>query len=707
MQTINLDTFEVEDKDDEEEGILEVIDLETGEVIEKPAPSFLLSSKPEAGDQSDPAIPLRPDVSGFKPMQSVNPDDQAFLRAFKQGSMNIGGGMLRGIGEVRRILGDEGADKFLQDLEISQNMEQKKTDIITADEPVQRFLGEVGGEVSGFAYGGGGPSTAVKLATGAATSAASGGLSAAGRNKEGADVAIEATIGAVLDPIFQGLGGLREFLKTKKQATELGGVPREIEAIETAAANLEDAVRAQAETGIRTLPAQQTLDPFQLEAQSFIGQNPEASNRAFNVLKEQNREAAAAVGGFLEMIASPRSPSTAPGQARSASNNIIDTAKLIRSEAASPIYKQAFRRQRQGKTPTIDTAQLELKANKIAEQFDPSGQVASNINRVLGKISNAGGDLAKLHNAKIEIDQIIDSRGVDAIGNTTKRFLTDLQNDLVNELTTQSPSYRAARDEFRKNSPLVDELREGVFGRIADLKDRDLKRVSGVVFDASESNPEIVINTIRTLKGVEGGDQIAAGLLRTEIEKRLGRMRSSVGELAETGGRKVENTPANLLNTLFGNAKQKEMLMSALNELNPAAAENAKWLEKSLIRASSGRPGGSQTGIRNVISDDLKGSGIFGAIRGFFRGPIDSIASIGEEASFRRKAAALGEALYNPDWAPDMAKIRRIRPNSEAAQSQFEALLTKIVDTEQAIGLTRRTATVAPRVALDDDEENN
>ena len=700
MEKINLDTFEVEDHGDDEEDVLEVIDLETGEVIEKPAPSF---TRP-AVEPKEPMESPGPDVSGFRPMESVNPEDQAFLRAFKQGQMNIGGGVLRGVGEVRRILGDEGAEKFLQDLEISQNMERKKTDIITEDEPVQRFAGEVGGEVSGFALGGGGASTLTRMATGAATSGASGGLSAAGRGEEGADVAIEAGIGAVLDPLIQGVGKLREFYRTKAQASDVGGVPSEIEAIETAAANLEEAVRAQAETGIRTLPAQQTLDPFQLETQAFIGQNPEASTRAFNVLKEQNREAATAVGGFLELIASPRSPSTAPGQARAASNNIIDTAKLIRSEAASPIYKQAFRRQRQGKTPSIDTSQVELKASKIAEQFDPNGQVASNINRVLGKIANANGDLAKLHNAKIEIDQIIDSRGADAIGNTTKRFLTDLQSDLVGELTTQSPSYRAARDQFRQNSPLVDELREGVFGRIADIKDRDLKRVSGVVFDASESNPEIVINTIRTLKGVQGGEEIAAGLLRTELEKRLGRMRSSVGELAETGGRKVENTPANLLNTLFGNAKQKEMLMSALTELNPKAAENAKWLEKSLVRASSGRPGGSQTGIRQVINDQLRGIGL--SLRNFFRAPIESIVGLGEEAQFSRKAAALGEALYNPDWAPDMAKIRKLNPNSPQAQSQFEALLTKIVDFEQATGLGRRSATVAPRVGPDEEQEN-
>jgi hypothetical protein len=96
-----------------------------------------------------------------------------------------------------------------------------------------------------------------------------------------------------------------------------------------------------------------------------------------------------------------------------------------------------------------------------------------------------------------------------------------------------------------------------------------------------------------------------------------------------------------------------------------------------------------------------------GGVRNFFRQPIDTLAGIGEEQAFSRKAAALGEALYNPDWAPDMEKIRKLNPNSPGAQSQFEKLLTKIVNDDEASGITRRAATVAPRAALNDEEQEN
>ena len=696
MAVIDLSTGAV--SKDTEKPIGRIIDLETGAFIEPK--SDIPTAQPVQADSAQQAE--QPDISQFQPVPAVE-DEGAFGRSVEQGMMNIGGGILRGLGELSSTLGVEGAEKFLQDLEISQNIEQQKTKQITKDEPIKSFAGEVIGEVIGFPAGGGGASVLTRLLSGAAAGGAAGGLSAAGKGKEASDVAFEAGLGAVLDPVFQSLGAVRNFVKTRRQASQLGGVTPEVEAIETAAANLEKAMQAQAETGIRTLPAQKTLDPFQLESQSFIGQNPEASTKAFNVLKQQNRDAAKAVDNLLNMISSPVSPATAPSQARTAAGNIVKSVELIRKEAASPIYKQAFRRQRQGKTPSIDTAKMELKASKMADQFDSSGQVATNIRTALGKISRADGDLSKLHNAKIEIDQIIEGRGEDAIGGTTKRFLIDVQTDLVDVMTAQSPSYRAAREEFRRTSPLVDEIRAGVFGRIADVQDKDLKRISGVIFDAAESNPAIAANAIKALKNVEGGAEIAAGLLRTEIEKRLGRMKSDLTELSVTGGRKVENVPANLLNNFFGNAKQKKMLMGALNELNPNAAANAKWLEESLIRASSGRPGGSQTGIRNVITQKLRGVTL--GIRDFFRRPIDSLAGIGEEAAFSRKASALGEALYNPDWKPDMDKIRKMNPSSQSAKTSFDKLLTQIVNANEAVGISTQAATTAARIAAQEKED--
>lgn len=642
----------------------------------------------------DPSIQYRPVPKA---------EGQPSVESFGQGALNIGGGIATVAGKLLDKLGVEGANKFLADLEVSQNIEGQETDIVTKDAGVQRFISEVLGETVSIPIGGGSGGAFIRAIKGFISGGVPGFLSATGRNEDPTDVAIETAMGAGAGAITEVALAAREASKVRADASVTGVYDVARSSVEDAASNIVEAQAAAAQTGIRTLPAQQTLDPFQLETQAFVGQSPEVSRKAFSVLKQQNRESANAVDGLLNIIASPVAPSTAPTQARTAAGNIIESVVLIRREFSSPIYKQAFRRQRQGKTPLIDTSKFELKAQKEAAQFDSQGQVSKNITAVLDKVSRAEGDLSKLHNAKLEIDQIIDARAENPIGSTTKRFLTDLQTDLVDIMTDQSPSYRAARDEFRRNSQLVDEVRDGVFGRIAALKDKDLKRASAIIFDATESNPQITINAIRTLKNVEGGSEIAAGLLRTELEKRLGRMKSELGEIATTGGRKAENIPANLLTSFFGNAKQKKMLFGALNELNPQALTNAKWLEKSLVRAAAGRPGGSQTAIRGEIKDNLK-SGITSSIRDFFRAPLDTVVGVGENAAFRTKVQSVGEALYDPDWSLDMEKIRKLDPNSREAQSQFSALLDKIAAVN-AVGRTGSQAVAtSTRGALNDEE---
>ena len=212
-ELINLETFDIED-DGEEKETVSIIDLDTFEITEQAAPVF---REPVIAQTEPTQVAEQQDISGFQPVAYVDPDEGAFGSNVEQGLLNIGCGILRGFGELRSSLGDEGADKFLQDLEISQNIERQKTAQISEGEPIKSFAGEILGEVLGFPLGGGGASLGAKLLSGAATSAAGGGLSAAGRGESGADVAIEAGMGAVLDAVLQGVGGVSKFVEISKE----------------------------------------------------------------------------------------------------------------------------------------------------------------------------------------------------------------------------------------------------------------------------------------------------------------------------------------------------------------------------------------------------------------------------------------------------------------------------------------------------------
>ena len=646
---------------------------------------------------------LLQDTTQYQHKPQPTGDESPMGRGFKQGLLNIGGGILRATGELRQALGDEGAAKFLKDLEVSQTMERGQTTQITEGHPVQGFVGEVGGEIAGFPVGGGAGSIPVRLATGAAGGATAAGLSAAGRGEDVGQIGTEAALGAGLAPISEigamGLGRLAQ----KRNAAKLGGLEVDADRAPEVISQMETAQRAKAETGIHLLPAQQSLDPFQLEKQAFLGQNPEVSIRAFDVLKQQNKEAATAVSNLLDKIATPGAVGSSGTQARAVANNVIDTAKRIRSEKASPLYREAFE---QG--ADVDLLPVHAVVKDILDGLPPKGgKMRGAVTRVQQMLKGGKKNpltLKQLQGAKLEIDEMISAKGENGLGPTTKRYLTDIQTALLGQMDAASPAYSEARAAFRQASPAVNELREGVFGRLSKLKDTDLKRASGILFDATESNPEVLRNAIKALKSVEGGTEVARGLLRSELEKRLGRMRVDLADAAKTGGRKVENTPLTLLNNLFGNASQKKLLLSALDELAPEAGRNARWLEEGLSRAAGGRPGGSQTGIRQVISEQLRGVGL--TLRDFLRRPVTTVTSVGEAAAYDHKVRAVGDLMYDPDWAPDMARLRKLDPNGEAAQNALDKLLRTVLDVNTQVKTGARGVTTATRKTVAETEDD-
>ena len=428
---------------------------------------------------------------------------------------------------------------------------------------------------------------------------------------------------------------------------------------------------ASRQTNIDLFRAQQTLNPTDLERQAFVAQLPAGAVKARESLGLQNTQSLAAVDNVLNSLAGPEATGSAATVFRTAAQKAVETTKSIRREASSPIYKQAARRQREGNTGPIDTAQLQTKVSEMSKQFDQNGQIAKNLNEAAKKISGAGGDLQKLHNAKLEIDQTINSFGEGAVGNTTKRFLTDVVKDLTDNLTTQSPSYKAAKDEFQRLSGPVNKIQDSQIGKIANMDDIQLKSVAQKIFDPSETNPEIILSA---RKVINDADPLAwNAITRAELERRMGRIRADIGSPANIQA--VENIPSQLFNSVFGNKKSRDVLYAAVD---PETRSNLKYLETALKRATTGRPGGSQTGIRSEISQELRG-GVVQSIRDFIRSPIDKTISVGENAAFDVRVKALSNLLFDPSFRVEMKKLRGLNPESTAAKKYFDRLVTSSI----------------------------
>ena len=119
-----------------------------------------------------------------------------------------------------------------------------------------------------------------------------------------------------------------------------------------------------------------------------------------------------------------------------------------------------------------------------------------------------------------------------------------------------------------------------------------------------------------------------------------------------------------------------------MNALDAEGKKNLKYLQTVLGRARQGRPGGSQTASREEIKKELRG-GIFQALRNFIQRPISSAATVGEDAAFNSRAAAMAKALYDPTWKAEMKHLRKLNPNSPAAARAMTQLLNDISNTEE------------------------
>jgi hypothetical protein len=473
--------------------------------------------------------------------------------------------------------------------------------------------------------------------------------------------------------IATGTGGLAEVavpaiqaFRGARQAKAIGAGKEEIEQV---AENVMIAQRAGEETGIPLFQAQQTGVPSQLERQSFVAQLPAGTQSAVKELAAQNKAAGDAVESFLNQIAPPESIVTGAEKFRTAAKASLEKANSLRAEKASPLYKQALD---DGASVNL-TPLREAIASKL-DDLPESGEIAKSLRRVLTLTKGAKGSpasLRRLHNAKIEVDQMINKVGEGALGNTTKNELEDAQKLLLNQMDEASPAYKSARDVFAEASPPVVKAQESIVGKIADLDDAQLKQIHGKIFDPAQTNPQVTAQARKAISDIDpdAWDQ----LVRIELEKRLG----SIKSIAEGGT--VDNIPGQLFRAIFPNDKSTKVL---LNSLGAEQKRNIKYLQIALKRASLGRPGGSQTAAREEIKRELRG-GIFQSLRELFRSPISTITSAGEDAAFNSRAAALAKAMYDPTWKAEMKAIRKFSPKSPAAGRALTQLINDIEATER------------------------
>jgi hypothetical protein len=483
--------------------------------------------------------------------------------------------------------------------------------------------------------------------------------------------------GGVAETVGPAWRGIKKAREAKKLKTSVEEIPEVLESIKTAET-------ASKKTGIELAYPQKTAVPAVLEEMQFLSTLPAGTKDAVKFLKKQNKQASDAVEAYMTYLLPPEELTKQKGRFRTASQKSVDLKKQIRREAASPLYKKSFA----DKTP-LDTSDITAMIDDKITDFPETGEVSKKLNEikrlVSGKktVSPEGKELIEnknikqLHNAKLEIDQMLAKFGEDSLGNTTKKEVLDIKRALVDFMEESSPDYKSARETFEKMSPDVTKMQESIIGEVAKLKDSQLKTISRRVFHPEETNVQSIKNAKKAIQDVDPGAW--EGLLRVEMERRLGNMATDIKDMDQLV---IDNIPGQLYRALFKPPKQKNILLASLDG---EMKQNMIYLEKALRRAGLGRAPGSPTAGREEMKKRLH-SGIAQAVRNWIGAPLEktakagvsTLAGKGEQAAFDQQVRSLAKILYSPEYKIRMSKIRKMSPTSSAALKSMTQLLNDI-----------------------------
>lgn len=472
---------------------------------------------------------------------------------------------------------------------------------------------------------------------------------------------VEAVGGALFEGAFGGVQALRNKLRAER-----AGVSKQ--ALERARPEIEQARRTEAFFGEDFLsPAQRSMDFEALTAGRELATTVEGNVPAKALFRNQNEivqetferelrdkfgtaEAAAEAGATtqLAMLGSRQ--------------RLVDAQK----EAEAGLFRQSFR-EAEGAGTLIDITDIVAPSKEaLAKEFrSPSGRINRSLTRAVDLIENevapapgATSNLRALNGAKDEIGAMIEE--AKATGNKKLDFqLSTLRARLVDKMKRASDTFREGSEKFAEAQVPIDAFDRGVGGDILRLKDTDQAR--GKIFKSLKNMRQ----ARQLLSEIDPSGEAFDAIRREHIAFKTRKI-FAPGEIdPELAVGMPSNIPGRLTTALFGDATEKRVLMESLP--TQEMRDNFLMLEDGFRRAAAMRPGGSDT-AQKLAAQERRLTKVAGAIRAFIKKPLDTAIEAGSPAALVRRNEALAEVAFNPRFAADVTKVRRLstKPNQQA-----------------------------------------
>lgn len=463
--------------------------------------------------------------------------------------------------------------------------------------------------------------------------------------------------------------------------------------------------QASKETGVPLYRGQKTKRPSDLTQQQFaLGQEggAEITERALQV---QDVASENAVENLLNKLAPSTAVETGEQGIVDRSKDVIERARLIRKEKASPLYDQAIKVE----NPDVNIEPIDNYLDNLFEELPSAGKAFDQISRIQKIIKSSKkkdsdfGSINKLHSAKFEIDKMLKAVGDDSLDKKLQQNVLEIKDILLNQLDSASPNYKLAREIFAENTPEVERLEKSLIGSFAKYEVEDLNKVADKIFGQNQNLTNVgqVKRVKEQILSVEGGKDAWSEILRVNFERGL----SKAGTNAD-----ATNTPAYLHKAIFGGTKASKKVIMEAAKGTPIAG-NLRYLDIALKRAGMGRITGSPTSKFESIKKKLGGSikpfvealkSVTTSIASGGASTARDVAGVASETGFEKRLAELTELIFNPKWTTEMNTLKKLNSNSKEAETLMRSILKKI---GKGFNKTENKALLAGQVETRRDQE--
>ena len=357
-----------------------------------------------------------------------------------------------------------------------------------------------------------------------------------------------------------GLAGGGEFAGQRVGAfinRKLLGAPITEAATQSADSTMQRLAR---ETGIELDLAQVTNNPVLKAMKKWAAKYPSQASETLQAFDEvQAGQAEQAIQRIINTLAETPDSAILGNQAVNASKAIIESLKMERAQLVDPLYRQAF----QGAAPVNIEGALSL-----VESFAgvAKGKALRQLRYVRDLLTDEAGDpensLEILHRAKQEIADMFER---DLLGNTTRREVTQIDQELIQAMAEASPEYARASQAFADfTTSRLDPIQNSVIGEISRLSDSRAAVAAARIFQGTAQSPQAfnrAKNAFRALgpEGLKAWDGIVAQWMGQNLDRAM--QESAVGATANMAGR--------FRKAVFGRPSQRTALQLALQHNKP------------------------------------------------------------------------------------------------------------------------------------------